>query len=517
MNDLQNRIIDYGLRLMQAATGTDLGPAGDVGWVKAFEAVMGGGSGASAPAGPCRTIFSQVHLGPQEPATTYWRPVPLTLAGAEMLPARQVAEASGSRTGLGATFKAAVAGLNRNQPGAFTRFYHLMQIHASTLPAGYGAPGVTLFQQWKAVAALAWLAGDTTGPPEQALLIGGDLPGIQRAIYTVSSKGAAKTLRGRSFFVQLLGDAAVRRLLDALELCDANLIYDAGGNFLILARSGQEARVQEVGDDINRRLLEAFDGTLQLALVSEPLETWMLFDSTEFAEKREVLGAALADAKARPFGGMVADWRKLWQPYGTGGVDYCRVTGVDLPDKGVTLGPGGEPGEGQIIVSPLVKSLFDLASRIRHPRLMLALKPERDMLGHDVSYRDGWDDVLARISGYRYAFNEMPVHEQKPQVDEGTLVYAVNQPEAVALGFHGWRFIANVTPHVTDEDIAWWEEKNPDEPAPERGDIRGFAMLAARGRRGRRHRAGGRAAHGRGQPGPAFLRDGHAADHAAAE
>lgn len=478
MNDLQNRLIDYGLHLMQAMTGVDLGPANDMSWVKAFEAVMGGGTGAPTPNGPCQTVFSQVHAGTQEPPLTYWRPVPLSLAGAAMLPTAQRAEALVDRAALGGAFKAAVAGLDRNEPGAFIRFYHLMQIHASTLPASYGAPGDTLFQQWKSVAALAWLAGDTIQPPAQALLVSGDLPGIQRAIYTVSSKGAAKTLRGRSFFVQLLGDAAVRRLLHALDLCEANLVYDAGGNFLILARAGQEARVREISDDINRRLLEAFDGSLQLALVCEPLESWMLFDSSEFPEKREALGAALADAKARPFEGMAADWDKLWQPYGTGGEEYCRVTGVDLPDRDVTLGPSPEPGEGQVIVSPLVKSLFDLAYCIRHARLMLTLKPERDMLGRDVRYHDGWDDVLAKISGYRYAFHEMPVHVQKPQADAGTLVYAVNQPEAVAAGYHGCRFIANVTPHVTGADIAWWEEKNPDEPAPERGDIRGFAMLA---------------------------------------
>ncbi len=50
-------------------------------------------------------------------------------------------------------------------------------------------------------------------------LVGGDIPGIQRTIYTITSKGAAKGLRGRSAFIQLLGDAVVRRVLQGARVC----------------------------------------------------------------------------------------------------------------------------------------------------------------------------------------------------------------------------------------------------------------------------------------------------------
>jgi CRISPR-associated protein Csm1 len=42
---------------------------------------------------------------------------------------------------------------------------------------------------------------------EVALLVGGDITGIQRFIYTISSKGAAKSLRGCSAYLNLLCDA----------------------------------------------------------------------------------------------------------------------------------------------------------------------------------------------------------------------------------------------------------------------------------------------------------------------
>ena len=43
------------------------------------------------------------------------------------------------------------------------------------------------------------------------LLIGGDLSGVQRFIYTISSKGALKSLKGRSFFLELLVDCVCPR------------------------------------------------------------------------------------------------------------------------------------------------------------------------------------------------------------------------------------------------------------------------------------------------------------------
>ena len=85
------------------------------------------------------------------------------------------------------------------------RFFHLMRKYATTLPNTYGEPGVSLFEQWKMIAALVGISDDVNRPPAWLGLVGGDIPGIQRTINTITSKGAAKAMRGRSAFVQLLG------------------------------------------------------------------------------------------------------------------------------------------------------------------------------------------------------------------------------------------------------------------------------------------------------------------------
>jgi CRISPR-associated protein Csm1 len=68
----------------------------------------------------------------------------------------------------------------------------------------------------------------------QLRLIAGDLSGIQKFIYTISSDGALKSLRARSFFLELVTIEIVHRLIESLQLTQANIIYAGGGNIYIL-------------------------------------------------------------------------------------------------------------------------------------------------------------------------------------------------------------------------------------------------------------------------------------------
>ena len=68
-----------------------------------------------------------------------------------------------------------------------------------------------------------------------ALLLGGDISGIQTFLDTLSSQKAAKTLRGRFFYLQLLTEAAMRFVLNELELPCTQVIYSGGGHFYLLA------------------------------------------------------------------------------------------------------------------------------------------------------------------------------------------------------------------------------------------------------------------------------------------
>lgn len=71
---------------------------------------------------------------------------------------------------------------------------------------------------------------------EPVLLIGGDLSGIQSFIYNIASRKAAVSLKGRSFYLQLLLDAIIQRILshESINARSCQIIYSSGGKFYLL-------------------------------------------------------------------------------------------------------------------------------------------------------------------------------------------------------------------------------------------------------------------------------------------
>ncbi|MBT3208611.1 MAG: hypothetical protein HN704_13940 [Bacteroidetes bacterium] len=86
---------------------------------------------------------------------------------------------------------------------------------------------------------------------ENKYLLKGDLSGIQDFIFNVSSKKAAKSLKSRSFYVQIVGDLALKFIeSDITDLDDfsCEVLYNGGGNFYlnIYTNKNDEEVVQEV-------------------------------------------------------------------------------------------------------------------------------------------------------------------------------------------------------------------------------------------------------------------------------
>lgn len=69
---------------------------------------------------------------------------------------------------------------------------------------------------------------------EPVLLVGGDISGIQKFIYDISSNKAALSLKGRSFYLQLLIDSIIQRILSRVDATWGNVVYSSGGKFYML-------------------------------------------------------------------------------------------------------------------------------------------------------------------------------------------------------------------------------------------------------------------------------------------
>lgn len=99
------------------------------------------------------------------------------------------------------------------------------------------------------------------------LLVSVDMSGIQSFLYGISGKGALKSLRARSFYLEILLENCADELLSACGLSRANLLYSGGGHAYFLLANTDETieRVNATIAAFNGALMRRFDAALYIA------------------------------------------------------------------------------------------------------------------------------------------------------------------------------------------------------------------------------------------------------------
>lgn len=130
----------------------------------------------------------------------------------------------------------------------------------------FGESNVALVDIARTTAAVSTALIDN--PAEEISLIAGDLSGIQKFIYTISSDGALKSLRARSFYLELVTEEVVQQLLEELELPRTNIIYAGGGNLYLIGNANEQTseKVKKVKYKFNSWLNIKFQSKVFLAL-----------------------------------------------------------------------------------------------------------------------------------------------------------------------------------------------------------------------------------------------------------
>ena len=156
------------------------------------------------------------------------------------------------------------------------------------------------------------------------LMTGGDISGIQRFIYTITSKGALKSLKGRSFFLELLTEHIVSELLMELGLTRCNLIFAGGGHFYILSHNTEGARsaITRIKERINGYLFREFGVGLQLHLEWETFHPGQFQDSTNLWGN---LGARLENSKKKKWRDRLGDAISIQMPHADCLTEYCEI------------------------------------------------------------------------------------------------------------------------------------------------------------------------------------------------
>lgn len=133
---------------------------------------------------------------------------------------------------------------------------------ASCMYQYFAAQGITNYKEY------CYVKNAEFRKAEAYLLVSGDFSGIQNFIYTIPSKGALKSLRGRSFYLEVSMENFIDEILAELHLSRANLLYTGGGHFYLLAANTEQtkAALQKLQAACNTWLLENFGTQLYMAM-----------------------------------------------------------------------------------------------------------------------------------------------------------------------------------------------------------------------------------------------------------
>ena len=116
-------------------------------------------------------------------------------------------------------------------------------------------------------AAMLWKGEKEFRTQKAFLLYSADFSGIQKFIFSVSTKGALKSMRSRSFFLELAMEHYIDELLNVCGVSRANLLYSGGGHCYLLLPNTEEVkqRIEEWNGRFNNWLAERFGLSLYLA------------------------------------------------------------------------------------------------------------------------------------------------------------------------------------------------------------------------------------------------------------
>ena len=294
---------------------------------------------------------------------------------------------------------------------------NLLQKYTSSVPAStIDFPDVSLYDHLKTTAALSVCLYDTYQCEKSIenpfLLIGADFSGIQPYIYQIVSKYAGKNLKGRSFYLTLLSDAIVRYLLKELNLFQANVVYNSGGGFYLLAPNTEFVlhQLNKAIQTIESHLFESHGTSLFVAIDSVKLSKDALMHNNgqnlgvvwgNLFEKRDKKKSAKFATN------IISRYSDFFNPIMQGGnADRDSITGEEfLPDEKPII-------KGDLKLKKSTYEQIEIGMKLRETNLLVIKEDE------PLSYWKDKTKISPADLGFTYYFlnSERDLTEMKEEL-----------------------------------------------------------------------------------------------------
>ena len=387
-------------------------------------------------------------------------------------------------------FKAVnVIDLNVQDKKKLVRLYHLLEVFTVSIPSAayYSVADISLFDHAKIAAALTaclYQYSKREGMPDfekihSALiseykkspcsfinvldikafsLMKGDISGIQRFIFDISSKGAAKGLKGRSIYLSVLPEIIAKYILRKFSLPLFNLLFCGGGHFYLLLPFVDKGEVEKIQGEISDKLFSAHKGSLSVVIGSIPL-TFNDFESGRFGDKWVDVSGNLRPKKKEKFINIIRKEPKRFfgpYPYPDKLCHVCRNRPIIEENK-----------------CSFCLDFEILGNKVSKKKIYT----ERRALENSDKNRFNKIDEVYRDFGFYNEFEEKP--------DAANINYSVNERAFWDFSCDGFKYIPNHTPlkdsKILDFDDLADEAEGKKRWAILRGDVDDLGRIFGEG------------------------------------
>ena len=208
------------------------------------------------------------------------------------------------------------------------------------------------------------------------LFVGGDLSGIQRFLYNISSKKAAVSLKGRSSYLRQLMEkvcADIKQVAEANGARTTEVIYSSGGKFYLLTDNTPQIvqAVETCAKQAKQELWDKHKGQLGLNIshVAFNENSDGTVDCQDAPRQKpgylwKLVNADFAHQKSQKFKELLTEsYQDFFEPIPVGGKPkVCAVTGIESPDC-VKMSVDGKDEE--MYVLPSVRQQIQLGEELR--------------------------------------------------------------------------------------------------------------------------------------------------------
>jgi len=168
---------------------------------------------------------------------------------------------------------------------------------------------------------------ETCEKEQPFLFVLGDISGVQDYIYTITSKAALRSLKARSFQLELMQEVFIHNYLDDCGLSAIHVLYIGGGHFhLILPNTPVVRQKLEEHKNKANEYFRQNDMNLRLLVTHTPFSAQELEGKNGkcFTDVHQIIAGQIREEKAHP---LLDELSKEFDDSNHKGAERCKICG----------------------------------------------------------------------------------------------------------------------------------------------------------------------------------------------